>query len=82
MRSFNINHYVYVQLTDHGREILKKNHVELVAAGFPEKYEPIEETEDGWSKWQLWHLMGVFGESMQCPGANSPFATTINFDMD
>lgn len=68
---FNINNCVYVQLTDKGRRMHKRQAEELDAAicsanpraTLPD-YRPPAEDEDGWSKWQLWSLMSTFGSSM------------------
>ena len=61
------NDYVRVKLTAYGREVLRKQHDELVAAypksrlggdGVP------DEDADGWSVWQLWRLMAKLGPAM------------------
>jgi hypothetical protein len=67
---FNINETVWVQLTDHGRAILKKVHAE-----FP-SLTPKE--TNGWSEWQLWCLMESLGYYM---GIARPLVmeTTIRF---
>jgi len=71
---FNINSYVSVKLTDHGRALLKKYHDELK---LPKdiKLKPIAEV-DGWSKWQLWELMSIFGPSVYL-AAEMPFNAVI-----
>jgi hypothetical protein len=56
----HINSEVYVQLTELGRK-----HALKVYGRLPPE-------NDGWSKWQLWILMNVFGELMQW-GCDSPF---------
>jgi len=67
MIPFNINDYVYAKLTDAGKAIA---HEQLA------KY---EEFDGGWSKWQLWELMAVFGSSMY-NGCDVPFETNIRID--
>jgi hypothetical protein len=65
---FNINYEVGIRLTDYGKEILKKG-----GLSFPEE-------KDGWSQWQLWYLMDVFGNYMylSCDSWDVPFETTID----
>lgn len=75
--NFNINGYVRVRLTDVGRAIHRQQHEALVAAypriQFP--YTPPSEIH-GWSRWQLWQLMSLFGPSMYL-GCDPPFETVI-----
>jgi len=71
---FNINDHVRVKLTDLGRQILIKNHIELF--GSQDKYKAPEEDAEGWSRWQLWELMQELGNSCY-NGCNVPFETTI-----
>ena len=70
---FNMNHYVWVQLTDHGRKMYDEHYL-----GFG--IEPVSrpEDEDGWSKWQLHELMSVLGEHCVM-GRELPFETNIRF---
>lgn len=75
---FNINDYVMVRLTDYGRALHRERFDELKAA-FPRmtlEYQPKEEDEDGWSKWQAWDLIQSFGPNINM-GGNLPFETTI-----
>jgi hypothetical protein len=65
MPAFNINDYVYVRLTDRGRTILMQQHQPA----------PVEDP-DGYSRWQLWHLMSVFGQHVY-NGCLVPFEMTI-----
>jgi hypothetical protein len=57
---FNVNNYVYVQLTDVGREALRERHNKLFTSSKIE-YIPPEEDSDGWSRWHMWELMQVLG---------------------
>jgi hypothetical protein len=72
MPAFNINDYVYVRLTDRGRTILMQQH----------QHAPVEDP-DGYSRWQLWHLMSVFGQhvymsaGLRVDGYLPPFEMTI-----
>lgn len=74
----NINEDVQVQLTDHGRRIHREQHDEFNKS-FPHlklKYTKPKEDNGGWSKWQLWHLMQVFGPHIHLTMDN-PFNLTI-----
>ncbi len=62
---FNLNHYVKVKLTDRGKTLLIAN-----------DHSVPEADADGWTKWQLWHLMQCFGEHMY-NGCRIPFETEI-----
>lgn len=66
MKEFNLNDYVYVQLTDLGREKHKKEFNELNewGNGVLGEYSPPDEDKNGYSKWQLWNLMSTFGKYM------------------
>ena len=61
---FNINNKVRVKLTDYGRQALARQHNGL------------KEDAEGWSEWQLWHLMQELGH-LCCLGCQVPFETTI-----
>lgn len=81
---YNINDYIKVRLTDEGRRIHRAHHAEIVSA-LPEKirhshliqYSPPIEDELGWSTWQGWNLMQVFGPYMGL-SAKLPFDTVID----
>lgn len=64
---FNINEYVRVRLTDRGRKLHRKQHDEIyasVGAKISPEYRPPTEDKDGWSRWQLWYLMMLFGDDV------------------
>lgn len=67
---FNTNSYVYIQLTDFGRNIIRNRITE-----FPLNKAP-EEDKNGWSQWQLHQVMNFFGEYL-VTGGDLPFETTI-----
>jgi len=80
---FNVNHEVFVRLTDEGRSLHRKAHDELEAhirsvspKVKPVAYQSPKEDEDGWSKWLLWELMASFGEHMY-NGCRPPFELDI-----
>ena len=73
---FNINNYVWVKLTSEGRKIKKKIEDDF-RSEFPSYLGiPMIENSDGWSRWQLWELMEMFGSSL-CNGCSVPFETEI-----
>jgi len=58
----NINEYVRVKLTAHGRAVHAADHARRWAQhGRSMPYNPPEEDAEGWSRWQLWALMEAFG---------------------
>ena len=78
MRTMNLNDTVLVKLTDHGRELMRKNYEALWAwhAVPPYEFKLPKEDADGFSKWQLWSLMQEFGAHIHM-GMRNPFDLTI-----
>ncbi len=70
---FNINSDVSVKLTDLGRTLYVSHwkSFKLIPPALNETH--------GWSRWQLWELMAVFGSSLS-NGGPLPFETTIVFE--
>ena len=67
MRAFNINYHIKVKLTDKGREIIQNDYLRLCTALPNLNLEPVYiEDEDGYTKFQLWDFMRLFGEHMYC----------------
>ena len=85
MKSFNINETVKVRLTEFGKQMLEKDHIEFWSAqgagGMLDKfpYEPPKEDEDGYVKFQLWSLMYQLGRYCNL-GSVLPFDTVILID--
>lgn len=79
----NINFTVRVKLTDFGREMHRKDHVDFwTAHGRPDmRYHPPVTDSDGWSRFQLWSLMQCFGNHVSL-GSVPPFETEIEYDME
>ena len=76
MIEFNINDYIYVQLTDVGRETINE-YYEMPSMLINDKFEfEIKEDSEGWSKWQMWDLMKIIGHKFE-NGMNPPIFTTI-----
>lgn len=78
---FNVNNNVRVRLTAEGLDILRVQH-EKLAKEYPKvlayraPFTP-PASVDGWTTYQLWWLMAVFGNYMSC-GCNPPFETEID----
>jgi len=74
---FNINDKVKVKLTDAGRDELRAQYEDLqqICTSLRPYQEPVED-EQGYSEWQLWHLMSTFGELM-CNGGDLYFDVVI-----
>ncbi|MBB3020702.1 hypothetical protein FHR70_003788 [Microvirga lupini] len=62
---FNLNHEVKVKLTHVGKLILEREYYDIKTSD-----------ADGWTKWQLWELMSLFGKYLY-NGCDVPFETTI-----
>ena len=78
---FDINNYVYVQLTERGISELKRQHDEFNGFCNLGEFEPPATDEGGWSKHQMWELMQSLGS--RCGnGFNNPFMTGFRFNED
>lgn len=78
--NFNINNNIKVKLTEHGKNILKKQHEELYqysCASNYRQYVPITEDENGFSTWQMWSLFETFKEHIHLSAYPLPFETEI-----
>lgn len=68
MESINLNDHVWVRLTSQGLSHARSFYND------PD-YDP-EADEQGWSRWQMWVLIGVFGELCALPSAHvQPFVS-------
>ena len=78
MIDINVNDYVRVRLNDLGRKHHRDDFLRWTAglAKKPE-YRPPQEDADGWSRWQLWSLMQLFGPTIISLGAQMPFDSCI-----
>lgn len=78
-RTFNVNNEVWVRLTAEGKLQLRHAREDLAKTWrLPlEKFpEPPAEDENGFSRWQLWHLMSQLGPHL-FNGCKVPFETTF-----
>lgn len=74
---FNINEWVSVRLTDLGRAHHRADFDQWTKeAGLNLEYRPPKEDAEGWSKFQMWNLMHLFGPLCGL-GREVPFETTI-----
>lgn len=77
---FNINDKVKVKLTPYGEEIHYK-HFSIFKGWLPEHMKKLislepEKDEDGYTTYQLWELMNIFGSEMHM-GADQVFENNI-----
>lgn len=80
MKLFNINDYVWIKLTSKGQEFLlnkEKSLTDKFNHDFSGLYTNKEKDTEGYSQWQLWELMNVFGEQLQIGIKGLLFETTI-----
>ena len=79
---YNINSNAWVKLTPKGVEIYNTFWKEALKGSAIENAIPVLETdEDGWTKFQAWDLMCIFGAHLY-NGCEPPFATFIRFRSD
>lgn len=77
MEKLNINDKVKVKMTEYGKQCLVRNYEKLSREVGTQVNPPSKNgDQDGWSEWQLWHLIQEFGPHMALDGA-LPFETTI-----
>lgn len=78
---FNLNDNVKVKLNEYGHQIHKQWHADFLDLLRPEyrmnhPYRPPTEDEEGYSSWQLWSLMQIFGPHIEL-GRFPPFSTEM-----
>lgn len=71
---FSLNDLVWIQLNDKGRRIHRAWY-----AGLGLEYIPAEEDHEGWSEWQAWNVMQVFGPHVRM-GPAPPFSLGFRID--
>jgi len=76
-QKFNINDKVRVKLTDIGRSVYRE-HYAVLDSMLGKERRVIPEDAEGFSEWQLWRLMSIFGSRIRM-GFDPPFETTIEF---
>ena len=85
-QDFNINDCVKVKLTEKGKRIYYHQHDELnneILKYGGSLISPIElkYDDEGYVKFQMWHLMEVFGKHLRL-GCDTPFETTIKLEVN
>lgn len=85
-QDFNINDYVKVKLTERGKYIYSHYYDDLnalIIKNGGKHLEPVEiqYDEEGYTEFQMWHLMKIFGKHL-FNGCEVPFETTIKFKVD
>ena len=76
---FNLNSFVKIKLTSCGKEILHNRRKDLYnKIGQPMPEYSIVEDEDGWSRWQLWEVMSIFGNHLYMGASQHPFGLEID----
>lgn len=77
---FNVNNRVRIRLNDKGRAIYREAY-EAVSIRVHGEYRPKKEDAEGWSEWQLWEVMELFGPHIHL-GCHMPFENcTIQFSV-
>jgi hypothetical protein len=72
---FNINHDVRVKLTEYGIGKYIQHHSKYLRVS---EISTPKVDEDGWSKFQLWYLMSIFGEYISM---GSPLCFNSNIEL-
>ena len=74
MKNLNINSYVWVKLTDVGKKKVELDQMN----SFGKSFKPIKrKTKNGYTRFQLWEVMKLFGSEMYLANNNLPFDTNI-----
>ena len=77
MASFNINQNVKVKLTDYGREMLENKYNSFIGdnpnINIEKKFFIPEPDENGYTTFQMWDLMHIFGNYIDPNNSNIPF---------
>lgn len=81
MKVLNLNSSVRVKLTEYGKQRDKERHADLYKDTPNAPYYLPPEDENGYSTWQLWHLMLAFGEFMSI-GQQLPMLMDIQIQDD
>ena len=77
----NVNDCVYVRLTEEGKKYLKKHYFDNPYLPLDVKHDLFESyakaDEEGWSKFELFELMNIFGPIMYMGSLVSPFQGNV-----
>lgn len=75
MVKYNINNYIYIKLTDYGKQLIIKEY----GCSYFEACVESNKQENGYYKLQCHEVMRYFGEHL-FNGCEMPFETTVYFD--
>ncbi len=80
-KAININSSVKIKLTDKGRKVYRNHLYDILGSIYRknneiEKLFNIDEDKQGYSTWQLWKLMSIFGSHIGM-GSDICFETEI-----
>ncbi|MEH2277858.1 MAG: hypothetical protein V7K40_24500 [Nostoc sp.] len=74
----NLNQKVKVKVTSVGKSHFIHRHKDLFGdSSYAPKFQFLQEDEEGYSVWQLWDLIGHFGEALQLLTLHPPIETEI-----
>lgn len=70
MKKFNINDVIRVKLTDYGKEIYYHRFDHLIEAGYPIERRFPKVDEEGFSTFQMWVFIEIYGPHMHLTSKN------------
>lgn len=79
MKTFNLNDYLFVQITEYGWERLKETVGDSYIENCIKQYETIIDG-DIWYKMQGHHMITLFGDMLFC-ASHSPIKPNIKFEL-
>lgn len=69
MIKYNVNNRIKVKLTEYGKSILEREVAAtmsmLKTLNFTDEYSPYPEDDDGYTEFQLWNFMRIFGNHFE-----------------
>lgn len=80
-KTFNINDYVYIKLTEYGKELYYNRDVKLNESYgreiIPPKHPEVD--SEGYTKMQMWEFISLYGEHTSV-GCILPFEVEMQFE--
>lgn len=64
VKEFNINDFIKVKLTEHGRNMHIQNYKKYLGENYNKNFYVPKKDRQGLTKYQLWEFMNIFGEHM------------------
>jgi hypothetical protein len=71
----DFNNNVYVKVTPAGEQV-RNEYFKKLGIEAP----PLEKDKEGWTKMQLWEVMGTFGREMRMGNVNLPLEMTFKIE--